>query len=505
MIYDASTFALPASLSTDLCVIGSGAGGMMAAMVAAEAGVHTLVLEAGELVTPQDMSQREEQMFPRLFWDSANRATRDTAVKIHQGRGVGGSTLHNQNLCKRIPRAIRERWAKSRGLSHLDLDTWDGLYAEVERLLGVEPIPLDQRNKANQLLERGVQALGWKGGGLAHNRRGCTASGFCELGCSYDGKNNASKILLPRAVAAGAQVVSLCQATRLIVEGGAVRGVEAVALDRRTRRPLGRLSIWAQRVCVAGSATSTAALLLRSGVHGPPGSTGDTLRIHPAVVAAGDFDEEVRAWDGVPQSYECTEMLDLEAEASELRTWILTAFAHPIGTATLVPDHGEAHRALMHRYGHLAVLANVVHDETCGQVRPDGELGLSLDYWPVEADRRALSLGLWASAKLLFAAGAQRVWVPTRKLVSIERGESFDFLKSMGIERHELAVVAVHPMGTVPMGDDPKVAAVGSDGRHHHVRNLWVADGSLFPTSIGVPPQISIYTMGLHVGRALSR
>ena len=67
----------------------------------------------------------------------------------------------------------------------------------------------------------------------------------------------------------------------------------------------------------------------------------------------------------------------------------------------------------------------------------------------------------------------------------------------------DLDVTAVHPMGSVAMGDDPRESAVDSRGRHHEVAGLWVADGSLFPTSIGGPPQLSIYAMGLHVGEAI--
>jgi len=108
-VYDASRLPRGLTIEVDLCVIGSGAGGMTAAMVAAETGIDVLVLEAGELLGPPQMTQREEQMFPKLLWDNGNRTTRDLAVKIHQGRGVGGSTLHNLNLCKRIPAPILRR------------------------------------------------------------------------------------------------------------------------------------------------------------------------------------------------------------------------------------------------------------------------------------------------------------------------------------------------------------------------------------------------------------
>ena len=134
MIFDANKLPQPLRLRADLCVIGSGAGGAMAAMVAAEAGLSVIVLEAGEFLTPADMTQREEEMFPRLYWDGGGRTTDDRAVKIHQGKGVGGSTLHNLNLCKRIPRSIRDRWVRDRGLSHLSAETWDKLYDEVETL-----------------------------------------------------------------------------------------------------------------------------------------------------------------------------------------------------------------------------------------------------------------------------------------------------------------------------------------------------------------------------------
>jgi choline dehydrogenase-like flavoprotein len=502
MIFEASKLPLPLELEADLCVVGSGAGGAMAAMTAAEAGIRTVVLEAGDFLTPADMSQREEQMLPRLLWDSGGRGSADRAVKIHQGRGVGGSTIHNTNLCKRIPAGIRARWARDRGLAKLPPERWDALYDEVEKLLAVAPVPEDKRNRHNQLLEEGVKALGWKGGGLSHNRTGCNASGFCELGCAYDGKNNALKILIPRAVRAGAEVIAQCQAVRLEHSGGEVRGVVAVALDPATRQPIGRVRVKTKRVCLSGSATGTAALLLRSGVPDPGGETGNGLRVHPAVVAAGDFEEEVRAWDGIPQSYECTEFLDLENDRGH-RVWILPAFAHPVGTATMVPGHGLAHWEVMRRYAHLGVLTAVIDDLTPGRVRPDGDLGLRIDYWPDEGDRKELSLGLWGAAKLLFAAGARRVLIPSSTPIVIERGDDLEWLKAMPIEKGKIDLVAVHPMASVPMGDDPKRAAVDSQGKHHHLQGLWLADGSLFPTAIGVPPQISIYAMGLHVGQAI--
>lgn len=502
MIHDASTLSLPGRLQADLCVIGSGPGGAPVAALAAEAGLRVVVLESGAFIRPGQSSQREEQMLPRLMWYGGNQTTTDRRLRILQGHGLGGSSLHNINLCKRVPDSILEQWQRERGMQHLPLDAWRALYDEVERLLEVSAVPEEHWSAHNRMLARGAAALGWRHGGLLHNRTGCVRSGFCELGCSYDAKNNALKVFVPRMVAAGATVLVQAQATRVVHERGRVTGVEALALDPETRAPLGRVRIDAPRVCVSASATGTPALLLRSDVPDPSGQTGRSLRIHPSVIVAGDFEERIEAWKGIPQSVECTEHLDLREGAAE-RTWIVPVFGHPVGVATLIPDHGAAHRAAMERLPHLGALTAMLHEESAGRVRPKGELGWSIRYRLEPQDRAELARGLQRCAQLLLAAGARRVIVPGDRALSVEAGEDPGILAQRPVSVDEVDVSAVHPMASVPMGDDPAHAAVGSDGRHHHLAGLWVSDGSILPGSIGVPPQLSIYALGLHVGRAL--
>ena len=504
MIYDASTFGPESEFHTDVCVIGSGAGGAMAAKVLAEAGREVLVLEAGGFVPPSEMNQREEEMFPQLLWANGGQTTGDRGVKIHQGRSLGGSTVHNINLCKRIPDEVRAEWIRDRGLQHLPPQRWDDLYQRVERMMGVSQVDPGRMNRHNRLLQNATQTLGWKGGGLSHNRTGCVGSGFCEIGCVYDAKNNAAKVLIPPAVRAGAKFFTRCQAVRLSQQGDRATGVFAVALDPATQQPVGTVRIHAKVVVVAASATGTPAILLRSGVGDPSRTTGRTLRVHPAFVAAGDFAEPVNAWQGIPQTYECTEFLDFSREGLGTRTWIIPAFAHPVGTGSLLPGIGQAHRTLMSRYNHLAVLTGMIHDTTAGRVRPRGDLGVRIDYWPNAQDRAELLFGLRACVEALLAAGAERAVVPTDPVMTFRQGDDLDALLTLDLWPGRLDITAVHPMGSVAMADNPAHGAVGSDGKHHTVEGLWVADASLFPTSIGVPPQLSVYAMGLHVGEAIA-
>lgn len=509
MIFDASTLSLPLTLEADLCVIGSGAGGSAAAMIAAEAGMRVVMLESGDYLTPRDMTQREEQMFTRLFWESGARATVDGSVKIIQGKGVGGSTLHNLNLCKRIPAPILRHWEETRGLKNLPLSKWKSLYDEVEMLLEVGFIPDEMINRHNRLLQRGCEALGWQGGFMRHNRTGCVGSGFCEVGCAFDAKNNACKVLVPRIISAGGEIITRCHASRLVHENGKVKAVEAFSVNPFNGKPDGKITIHAKQVCVSASATGTAALLLRSEVPHPEGSIGKSLHIHPAVVAVGEFDERIEAWKGIPQAYECTQFLDFEAahtnsDASEFsRLWIINAFAHPMGASTMMPGIGRQHFEMMQRYPNMAVLTAMLHDSTNGKVIPHGKAGLKIDYRLNEEDRAELHFGLKACAQLLLAAGAKRVIVPSDPLIEIARPEQINLIDAITISSGNIDVTAVHPMSSVPMGDDKNAAAVDSTGKFHSLDGLWIADGSLFPTSIGVPPQLSIYSLGLHVGREI--
>ena len=503
MIHDLRQFPRVSTLHCDVAIVGAGAGGMTAARVIAQAGLRVVVLEAGSYVTPDDVTQREESMLPLLYCDAAGRTTRDRLIRIHQGKGVGGSTLHNLNLCKRIPDQILARWHTEQPLHHLPLQTWDALFAEAEQLLGVTAVAPAQWNRHNQLLAAACDKLGWRWAGLHHNRAGCVGSGFCELGCAFDTKNNAAKVMLPEAIAAGAVVIHHAHTVAIGHDHGRARDVSVRSVDDRGDLGQQWLTVAADRVVVAASATGTPALLRRSAVPDASGQAGNTLRIHPAVVAAGEFDQPVHAWDGIPQTVECTEFLDFgdQPRAAPSRIWIVPAFGHPMGTATMMPGYGPRHRQFMLGYPKMAVFCAMLHDQSAGSVRPAGETGVAIDYEPNGADCRELLAGLHKLTLALFAAGARKVWLPAAEPIALEHPVPFSELAQL--DPRQLGLTAVHPMGTCPMSDNPAHGPVDSRGKHHGMQNLWVADGSLYPTSIGGPPQLGIYALGLHIGRAV--
>ncbi|MCE7894968.1 MAG: FAD-binding protein, partial [Sorangiineae bacterium PRO1] len=221
--------------SADVVIVGTGAGGGMAASELARRGARVIALEEGPALSARDMSQREDEMMPLLYQERGGRSTADLSIRVIGGRTVGGSTVHNINLCKRLPPEVLELWAREHQVSGLSEAELRPVFESVERDLSVSEIEPERRNANNRVLERAVAALGWKGGPLQHNRLGCQGSGFCEIGCPYDAKQNAAKVLLPDAVDRGARVVADVRVTRILHDGRRARGVVGVALGEDGR------------------------------------------------------------------------------------------------------------------------------------------------------------------------------------------------------------------------------------------------------------------------------
>lgn len=497
MITAGRTLREDVAIDADAVVVGTGAGGSIALRELARAGLRVVGLEEGGYHTPADFDQREDHMLPMLFQAGGGRTTEDLAIRVLGGRGVGGSTVHNTNLCKPTAPEILDLWARRYGVEGAGPREMAPRFAAIERDLSVSDIPEDAVNANNDVLRRGLAALGWRGGRLRHNRVGCQRSGFCELGCAFDAKQNALKVVLPEAVRAGATIYADCDVRRVETAHGRVTGVVAVAHDGRGR-PVANVRVRAKVVVLAGSAVGSAALAKRSALPDPFGVLGRGLRIHPAGVVAGRFDERVDGWRGIPQSWECTEHLSFE-EGSDRRVWIVPVFAHPVGTASTLPGFGAAHMRAMRAYGHLAVLTAMVHDETSGEIAVSSDGEPILRYRMSVRDREQLAKGLVACARILLSAGAREVTIPHVPPIRMTSARELDRLDPSFVAPHALPLSAVHPMGAMCMGKDPRTSVVASTGEHHQVRGLFVLDGSLFPTSLGGPPQISVYAFALHL------
>ncbi|MBI2890294.1 MAG: GMC family oxidoreductase [Nitrospirae bacterium] len=485
--------AVPERLSAHTVVIGFGAGGGVLATELAERGVEVLALEAGPYLTSDGMTQREEEMIPWLFRDFGMRQTRDRGVNIVQGQGVGGSTVHNINLCYRAPEWILEEWAERSGLDLFRGGGMNPYYERVEDRIRVNRIPEQMVNRNNRITWDGATKLGWAAEIARHNRTNCLGSGFCEIGCAYDRKNNVAVAYLPSFVEHGGRIVSRCKVDRIVMEGKAVRSIEAVSMGGR------RLTIDCKRVVVSAGGIDTPAILIRSGLKDRNAWIGRGLHLHPGTTVAGLFEEPVEGWRGIPQSVVVTEFLAPRPEGAYV---IVSAFAHPLMFGAMVPGVGRFHRELMTNYRYIAAVSPFIHDRTEGEVEPDGEGRPRIAYELTEPDCESLRDSWVKGAEILLAAGARRLLLAMPEGVILEGRDQVARIRGFDVRKSPL--VSVHPQSACRMASDPGRGAVDEGCALFGWEGVYVCDTSLYPDSIGSPPQLTAMALGARLGERLA-
>lgn len=477
----------PSRTSADVVVIGSGAGGAMAARTLARRGLHVVVAEEGRRFSVEEFRERHLlERFADLYRDAGATGTIGRPpILLPIGRGVGGTTLVNSGTCYRTPDRVLRRWSNASGLELADPDRFAPLLDEVESTLGVAAVPEAVMGANGRLLLEGAVALGWASGPLQRNAPGCGGCCQCSVGCPRNAKAGVHLNALPQACAAGARILSEARVVRVLHEAGCARGV----LARRGDGSL--LTVFAPRVIVAAGATETPMLLRRSGLGRHP-RLGRNLALHPAIGVAGRFDHPVTAWDGVLQSAAVEEFHERDGILIEA-----TATPPGMGSATL-PGFGPELVAGLAGADHLAMVGAMVADAPSGAVLGAGRRQMLVRYDLAPADARRLLAAVSAMGRLLLAAGAREVLTGLHGAPPARDTGTLDEIVR-GADPRRLHLAAFHPTGTAAAGNDPQRHPVDAGGRLRGIDGLWVADASVLPSSPEVNPQVSIMALALAV------
>ena len=478
-------------VSCDVCVVGSGAGGAVLAAGLVEAGLDIVMLEAGGHHTKADFDLQEAHAYPDLYQERGARATADVAITVLQGRNVGGSTVHNLCYSFRTPAPILRLWREEHALPELTEAALEPSFRRVEQNLAVQQILEAEVNALNRVIRAGAEKLGFSGFVTKHNRKGCIGAGYCILGCSYDAKQSMLVTYVPKADAAGARIYANARAERIEVDGSGRKRVLGHIVGH-AGETYGSIEVEAPVVVLAAGAIASPDLLLRSRIANLSGLVGRGLHLHPSVMLAGYVDEPIHAYRGIPQSYYIDEFIDLERDPH--RGYVLMPIAgFPVLTATQLPGFGREHFRTMRDFSKMVGLLALLHDRSEGSVTPGSSPAKPrIDYALTEDDRRQLSESLVHIARVLFAGGASRVVAPYWKdPIELGPGDDLSILASRGVREGEIALASTHPQSTCRMGGDRRHAVVDAFGECHDVPGLFVADMSVFPTSLGAPPQIT--------------
>jgi choline dehydrogenase-like flavoprotein len=473
----------------DVVIVGSGAGGAVAAATLAEAGLDVVILEAGDAFDRDSYPRDPLEAIASLYRDGGlTIAAGRPAIPLPVARVVGGTTVVNSGTCFRAPAPVLEDWRARFGVG------WaTGLateFAAAEQLLRVAPVDPERMGRNGQLAMEGAASLGASGGPIARNAGSCVQCSSCPFGCRIDAKRGMHVSYLPRAVAAGARLRTGVEARQILTRDRRATGVTC------TTRPGGRaFTVRARRaVIVAGGALGTPELLLRSGLGGR--QVGRNLHIHPACWVGARYPEEVRGWDGVMQSF----YIDQWAPQRLLLEATFTPLAFGGGW---LPGTGREHQRAMLEFGHVGSIGVHLSDESAGRIALAGDGSLRASYKLARDDADRLTYGIARAAEVHFAAGATEVYPNIPRAGTLTPNRLADF-ESTRFKPSELRLEAFHPMGTARIA--PEGGGVcASDGSVRGTEALYVADASLFPTSVGVNPMMTVIAFAARIAGEMAK
>lgn len=291
---------------------------------------------------------------------------------------------------------------------------------------------------------------------------------------------------------------------KVITKNGRAVGVEcAVNYDRK-------VTIKANQVVVSAGSLQSPGVLMRSGLKNK--NIGRNLRLHPCSITFGFFDREIRTFQGsiMTAVSGVAESVDNDGYGAKLEVPCL----HPGSFSTVLPWRGAAaHKESMMRYDRCAPILILSRDkDSTGVVRYDDKDNVIVDFNLSSRDRKSLIAGIERSLNILVAAGAREVLTGqfgVDPFVFEDSEESrvdnprFIAWKQQvikyGFPQEGAGVFCAHQMGSNRMGISSKTSVVKPTGETWEVKDLYVADASVFPTASGVNPMVTTEAIALHI------
>ena len=480
----------------EVVVVGTGAGGAVVGAELAESGRDVLFVEEGAYHPTASFSPYLTESLPRLYRDSGGTIIMGRPpIPYAEGRCVGGSTVVNGGMTWRPPEEVLMEWERITGQPDLGPRAMEPLFDRVEERIHAKPQHPASVGEDSRLLEEGARRLGWR---YEYNRRAqdrCVGSNQCLTGCPTGAKQSTLLSYMPRALSSGARCLTEVRVRRLWIEGGRCVGVIAKAVNPRTREEDVDLRVRARAVVVSCGAVQTPFLLLGQRLGRPSRQLGKNFLCHPNSKVMATYPHDLYSWQGVSQGGQIREFREegiLMAENA----------VPPGAVGAQMPFLGEEALDWMKQYNAMAMTGVLVEDSHAGTVTRS--FGVPMARYSITAyDHARFLRGIRHLATLHFEMGADKVILPFSNFHVANNVDDLEQIERSQRSRSTIELFTVHLMGTCRMGSRPSDSVVNLSGELWDLPGCYVADASLFPTAVGVNPQLTIMALATLVAQRL--
>lgn len=470
----------------DVVVIGTGAGGAVAAYELASKGLAVLIVEEGEYYDRSHFNGNIPQLLKSLYRKMGMTATfGNTVIPVPLGRNVGGTTTINSGTCLRAPKAVLNDW-QQQGLSDFSAEELDPWYEQVEEVLQVQSADDKAVGEIGSVIAAGASKLRFKQlNTLKRNAAGCDGQGLCQFGCPTDAKRSTNVSYIPRALEAGAMLVTSAKATGLHWDNGKI---SAVTLSQNNQLDK-TVQIKTSTAIVAMGSLISPAFLANNEVKNK--WLGRNLSIHPCGVLYAQFpDKQFSNSQKIPQGFGVS---DYKSEGLMLEGATPPLLAYGL----MQKEMGSRYVSKVQQYQQTGFFGFMIKDRSRGRVFSKQLKGLPLVHYHMnKKDFEQFLQGVVTLCKIYLAAGAEQVEIAgNQKLPKITCEADIQKLLSLKLKPRDFLISAYHPLGSCRMATDKDLGVVDNDLQVYGKQGLYVMDGSVVPSSLGANPQLTIMAL----------
>lgn len=498
MIHDLDDVRAGYDVSADVIVVGSGAGGAVAASNLSRAGLKTVVVEAGPRITKREMSRDAPRFLARYFWEGGLRIVGGTvpSPSMH-ARVLGGNTVVNSAIMFELPDWVKKAWTEETGIDLFQSAALSAAYQRVFKRTGTAPTPTSVLGRRNEVVADAFANAGIPGMNLPRAVVDCCGCGDCLTGCHGGSKQSLDRSYIPEAVDAGADVFTCSEVDEIVMEGSRAAGVRGWVVDPIGRVRQKRFHVRAPLVVMAAGTMHTPVLLQRSGVHAG-GTVGRTLYAHIGGGFVAFMDEVIDPWIGATQGW--------GAFSNEIRGLKYEAlWASPSVLLVRWGGFGEAFLRRLGEVKYATCVASVYRAKVRGRVKARRDGSPNMKLWVPDSEAHTVFRGVKTAVDAMLNGGARYVatGMPGTNAEIRTTKQSEDLLSPKMKAKH-LRMALNHTFGSCRMSADPDTGTVDETGKVRGVEGIYLCDASIFPSPSAVNPQATVMALSDVISRRLA-